>query len=479
MGINKTILSGILSSFGNVAPTTIIKSLSDFPTALSGYYSEEIVSGNNKVKFNDPGCMLAFRIKGSSASLYCGSGSGAIAYPYRILVDSFNTYPSFVTPPLPVGTDPNRKLTLFSGLSDTWHTVVIWRNASTTGQWIYSNKPVIEAYGSNAQVLPLGLIYNPIDSGFPGVYTSPRTTVSAIPSTAPTASSGWGAMNTGSMHFKAKFDEIYILSRQQCVLVSINGSNLIRYDLATTDAGAAIPTYSPLWRKILIPSSTSLSDIIISGGGGASTSAYGFGTNNEIIGICLTGDFAQMLAPNNKRHLTLIGASQVQGNGGTSAGNSAEVDCHMIQNRINVFSLNVAQAGGTIAACNAAMPTTLTKIPYKDIAMLSIGINSTDDAQFITDYKTLIQTLLTYGYNKVICRTLVTTGSNVSRNAKIIQAVNETADPRVIIADTSSWVATTTGGNGIIKMPDGAHPSADGYATMADLTVRDHASLFI
>lgn len=480
MGLNKTILAGILSGMGSVPPSTVLKSLSDFPSALSGYYTEEIVSGNNKVKFADPGCVLAFLIKGSSASLYCGSGSGAIAYPYRVLVDSFDTYPAFVTPPLPVGTDPNRKLVLFSGLADSWHTVLIWRNASTSGQWLYSNKPMIEVFGSGAQVVPLGAIYNPVDPAFPGVYTSPRVTVSAIPTVAPTSSSGWGAMNTGSLHFRARFDEIYILSRQQCVMASVNGSGLTRYDLASTDAGAAVPTYSPLWRKLPIAGSgSSMAEVIISGGGGAGTSAYGFGANNEILGVCLTGEFAQMAAPKAKRHLTLIGASQAQGNGGTGAGNSAEVDCHMIQNRIDVYALNVAQAGGTIAACNTAMPATLAKIPYKDIAMLSIGINSNDDAQFITDYKALIQTLLMSGYNKVICRTLVTTGSNTSRNSKIAQAVTETADARVVLADTSTWTATTSGGVGVIKMPDGAHPSADGYSTMADLTVRDHFGLFV
>jgi lysophospholipase L1-like esterase len=48
----------------------------------------------------------------------------------------------------------------------------------------------------------------------------------------------------------------------------------------------------------------------------------------------------------------------------------------------------------------------------------------------------------------------------------------------VVFASVATWTATTNGAGGSIAMPDGVHPNAAGYQTMADFWVRDHAALF-
>jgi len=144
-----------------------------------------------------------------------------------------------------------------------------------------------------------------------------------------------------------------------------------------------------------------------------------------------------------------------------------------------IDATNNALSGGTIADMTTAIPTIAGKFQVKDIFLLSVGINSADDGSFQSSYQALITAVLAAGWTKVLCRGLVTTTAQTSKNAKIAAAVTAMANPAVVYLDVSTWVATTNGAGGTIAMPDGAHPNAAGFATMADFMVRDHAALFV
>lgn len=470
-----TLLRAILAGGGvpPPAPATIYSTYNDQPSALGGFCLEPSGGRWNLTASSTAGGAMggcfAYRIKGSSASMFAYGGDTT---PFRVVVDSDDLTTS-TAPTLSGG-----KMPLFSGLSDTWHTVFIWTDNSETGQGFPNGaNNLIEAYGSAAQVLPMGMAYNLGDTAFPGVVAGPRidTTYYPQPKKQMIGSSSqttWGG-SASSVHMRATYDNLYMFCSGSAthVMVSINGALATACALSTHPGANA----AGLWRKVDTPSQSTVAEIIISGGGKETAGAISVGVIMQ--GVMVTGSSASIAAPTaTKRHVVMIGASQVEGvvTGATGYRN----DGHLVQNRLNIYLTNNGLAGGTITGLNTAIPTVATKYPTKDIAMLSVGINSADDANFQTDYTTLIQSCLTAGWSKVICRGLVTTTAQTSKNAKIAAAVASFSSAAVVYADVASWVATTDGSGGTIAMPDGAHPNAAGFAKMADLWYSDHASLF-
>lgn len=442
-------------------PATIFKSFTELAGSYIGYYSIPSGGRGNMLTGN-----LAFRIKGSSASLYSFSGD---ATPFRVLVDS-DTFSTRVTPTLASG-----KIPLFSGLADAWHTVIIWRDNSPSGQGFAITGNLVEAYGSAADVQPMGVAYNVCDPAFPGIATAARTTQADNPSglLTVTDTTGWSGRPVGSVHMRAKYDRLYVMCRKTSthVFVSVNGAlgtacSLSAWDDSTQGIDG--------WRLVTTPASASdYSELIISGGGAEAITT----PETQLYGVMAVGSTAAIAAPTGtKRHVTMLGASQVEGVALGAGG--YRNDIHLAQNRLGIYASSNGQAGGAITTLTAAIPTVATKYAVKDIALLSIGINSTDDGAFQSSYEALITAVLAAGWTKVICRGVVTVSSTTSKNAKIAAAVASIGNPNVVYADVSTWTATTNGAGGTIAMPDGAHPNAAGFATMADFMVRDHASLF-
>lgn len=442
-------------------PATIFKSFTELAGSYVGYYSIPSGGRGNMLVGN-----LALRIKGSSASLFSFSGDTT---PFRVLVDS-DTFSTRVIPTLAGG-----KIPLFSGLSDTWHDVIVWRDNSVSGQGFAITGNLVEAYGSGANAQPMGVAYNVCDPTFPGIATAARTTQADNPSglLTVTDSTGWSTRPVGSVHMRAKYDRLYVMCNKTAthVLVSVGGALGTACSLSDwDDSTAGIDG----WRLVNTPASaSSFSELIISGGG-AEVSTIPV---TQLYGVMAVGSTAEIAAPTGtKRHVTMMGASQVEGI--TAGAGGYRNDIHLAQNRLGIYAASNGLSGGAITALTAAMPTIATKYAVKDIALLSVGINSADDANFQGDYQALITAVLAAGWSKVICRGVVTVASTASKNAKISAAVTAIGNANVVYADVSTWTATTNGAGGTIAMPDGAHPNAAGFATMADFMVRDHAALF-
>lgn len=462
MGLNKTLLAQLLAGAGAAPlPATIFKSFTEMAGSYVGYYSIPSGGRGNMLVGN-----LALRIKGSSASLFSFSGDTT---PFRVLVDS-DTFSTRAIPTLASG-----KIPLFSGLSDTWHDVIVWRDNSVSGQGFAITGNLVEAYGSGADAQPMGVAYYLTDPTFPGVSTVQVATQADNPSgmLTPALATGWTTTAIGSIHMRARFDKLYIFANKAVthVMVSVNGA------LATACAVSAWDDSTQGidgWRLVTLTASpSSYAELIISGGGAES----GVITAVQMTGIMAYGSTASIIAPTStKRHVAMLGASQVEGI--VSGAGGYRNDIQMAQNRLSIYATNNGLAGGTIANLTTAIPTIAGKFQAKDICLLSVGINSADDGSFQSSYQALITAVLVAGWTKVICRGLVTTTAQTSKNAKIAAAVAAIANPNVVYADVSTWVATTNGVGGTIAMPDGAHPNAAGFATMADFMVRDHASLF-
>lgn len=454
-----------------IVPSLVSASYNDQPEAFMGFATQPSAGRWNMTgatEFID-GAMFAYRIKGTSARMSCFGGDTT---PYRVLVDSEN-FAAFNTPTLSAG-----KITLFTGLADTWHTVFIWADNSPTGQgFVAPSATLIEA----DEIAPMGQIWRLGDAAFPGVSACLRNANIYYPLSTNlvvgrSALTGYG--NTGqSIHMRAKFDSLWVYCNKTttAVSVSINGA------LATVTSLSALDTGTQTtggWRKINLPAQVSYADFIITGAGAAPPSVV---TGQPIQGIMAVGDGANMIAPTNtaKRHVCMMGASQVEGVAAGGAGAFIN-DLAMVQNRLPIFGVSCGLAGSTITTLTAAVPAIAARLEVRDIAMLSVGINSTDNAQLTIDYTALIQACLDNGFTKVIARGLVQASSNDSKNAKIASAVASFGSGAVVYADVSTWgLATVGGAGGTIAMPDGSHPSAAGYQTMADFWVRDHAGLFV
>lgn len=443
-----------------IPPSTLNATFSSVQDAYFGFYT---VNGSTR-RFAAIRSALSLRIKGTQADLYCTSGDST---PYRVLVDD-QAHTAYSTPTLSGG-----KIPLFTGLADAEHIVHIFSDNSDTGQSIPTTGTLLSVTGVQPYATKLGTSYMTTDVSFPGIYTgtvNANATYSPATATIPASSVGWGHRNTGSIHFRAKFTEMYVFTYSKTVYVSINGGIMQKVSM---EESASANRY---WKKIagITGSLSSYSSVMISGGGGT---AGAYAVDQEILGVMLTGDGAEMVAPTGtKRHCTMFGASQVEG----AAADSACVDIHMAQPNLPVYALSAGSSGQTLAAAITTIPTWAPKVPYKDICLTSIGTNSPDDANFIPDYKSMVNALLTAGFQKIICRGILDVNSyQAAKNVKIAQAVSELNDSRVVYASIAGWVATTNGANGSIEMPDGNHPTEAGYRTMANKMVADHYSLFI
>ncbi len=429
-------------------------------SAFFGYFDTTTTAGRKVWQTSDSSFIV--RVRGSSCTMACASGDSS---PWHVSVDhGADTVPTFTS----------GSITLFSGLSDDWHVVQVWPDNSTSGStYTPTTGTLLSVTGLSPQAEALGTGYFVKNPSFAGVATFAETTTPGgnfLPTyPRPTCNAGWG-VSGGSVHFKAKFTDIYVHTTSPEVWYSVDGGTWTRETLGaspTNNSGKA-----RAWRKInsLTGSLSTFKELIIS-------DSPVLTTDLPIMGVLLTGEGNDLAAPTaTKTVMHAFGASQTYGFSATEG----SIDVNRLQ--VTIPSLAAGQhgnSGGTIAQANAAFSAWVAKIPasLRQHVQLSIGINSTNDANFQTDYLTLINNFLSAGFTKVICRGLVQVTDNTSKNAKIEAAVAAAANPAVVYASVSTWTASTNGANGSIEMPDGTHPNDAGYITMAELALRDHVSI--
>ena len=447
---------------GGAPPVTLTFTDTQVSGGYFGYFDLVTTAGRRLWEPHNSG--LALMVTGTDASMNAAGGAAA----FQVSIDGG----AWAAPTLAAG-----KFQLFAGLSDTKHIVLVCsnntfppsNNTSTSGA-------LISVTGANPQAAPAAAVqWHLRDPSSPIIYThadAPTIGGNYVPTLGTTtaqASVGFGFVG-GSQHFMAKGDAVYVFTACPSIFYSVNGGAWTKQNTVRPIAGT---TNRRSWQKINTPlDPNTLQSIVITDSPAAPSN-----TALPTIGVMVTGQGAQIAAPSAKTYVAMFGASQVEGVG-ASVGS---VDVHRLQVPFqNIAAANYGQSGATIVAGNTAFPNIMANIPSgkRQTIILSIGINSADDASFQGDYQTLINTVLAAGYSKVICRGLLQTASNVSKNAKIAAAVAAVADARVVFADVSTWTAATTDtGAPVVVMPDGSHPNDLGYDRMATLVVRDHSAL--
>lgn len=450
-----------LASYRTPVPTTQTFTDAQVAGGLFGYFDTTTTAGRRL--WDSHNSALHLQITGTSATMAATAGATA----FQVSVDGG----AWTTPTISGGVLP-----LFSGLSDTTHSVqVLPNNTFPTGNWTPTTGALISVTGLTPTAVPTAAVqWHTLDTLSPVLTTHAQGAAPGgnyLPALGvTTASTGFG-VSGASVHFRAKSTGIYVFTAAPEIWYSADGGTWTKQTLTKPIIGS-VPRRC--WQMLSVtPNAAALQSLVVSDSPGSAAK------EPPTLGVMVSGVGAQIAAPStSKTIVTLFGASQVEGVGATVG----SVDIHRAQVPFSALAgVQYGLAGATIVLLNSSFTTIMSAVPVskRQTAILSVGINSADDASFQGDYQTLIGTVLAAGYSKVVCRGLIQAGaSNASKNAKIQAAVTAVSNPAVVYADVSTWAAATTDtGAPVIVMPDGAHPNDLGYDRMTTLIVRDHSAL--
>lgn len=451
---------GRIAGYRTPVPTTQTFTDTQVSGAFFGYFDTTTTAGRRL--WDSHNSALHLQITGTDASMSAFAGATA----YQVSVDGG----AWSTP-----TISGNVLPLFSGLSDATHSVqVIPNNTFPAGNYTPTTGALISVTGiAPAAVATAAAQWHTVDASSPVVATHAQAAAPGgnyLPAhQVTTASAGYG-VSGGSVHLRAQSTGVYVFTAVPELWYLFDGGTWTKQTLTKPGIGA---TARRCWQKLTAtPNASALQSIVVS------DSPASAAKEPPTLGVMVSGSGAQIAAPSvSKTIVTLLGASQVEGVGATIG----SVDVHRMQASIPTLAgVQYGLAGATINLLTSSFATLMASVPVakRQTALLSIGVNSADDASFQGDYQTLIGTVLAAGYSKVVCRGLLLTGSTASKNAKIQAAVTAVGNPAVVFADVSTWTAATTDLGGLsVWMPDGAHPNDTGYDRMAQLVVRDHSAL--
>ena len=432
-------------------------------SSLLPAYMGNYTLASNVYRMEQSNGALFLKINASSAEMLCTAGDTT---PYRIMVDT-EDYAEATTPAglTEYGTTTGttsliKKISLFNGVGAE-RKVLVFSDNSNAGQSFgdATTGSLLALTGDSVSVTPVGTTYYCADPAFPGVITNPRVVNTSLPAYSNLSNgSAWSSRYVGSIHFRAKFTTMYVFTKSDLIEVSVDGGSFTRYTMAARlDVGGF---RNRGWRRVPITGNGTLQSIIIAG----ATSTALTGGEGVITGVMLSGSAPEMQAPSGtRRHLAQFGASQTEG-----VGCEGFIDTHLVQDRLPIYVISAGQAGkkveeaivGTIFADWAA------ELPYRDILLLSIGINDTDMPNFQSNYQNLIGKAITAGFNRVICRGLGFPLAD-AKNLLIDAAVTAVSDPRVVYASIDSWTGIA-----------GVHPDRTEYLLMAGYSVRDHSAFY-
>jgi hypothetical protein len=447
------------AAYRQPVPTTQTFTDAQLSGAFFGYFDTTTTAGRRL--WDSASSAMHLQITGTDATMAANAGATA----FQVSVDGG----AWTTPTISANVLP-----LFSGLSDTTHSVQIApNNTFPAGNWTPTTGVLISVKGlTPTAVATATQQWHVLNGSSPIISTHAQGAAPGgnyLPALGVTVSTTGFGTSGGSSQFRAKHSGVYVFTAVPEIWYSIDGGTWTKQTLTRPLIGAV---NRRSWQKLNITASPSAyQSVIVSDSPSASK-------EGQTLGVMVGGTGADIQAPSaSKTYVTLFGASQVEGVGATIG----SVDIHRLQVLFPGLAGNQhGLAGATITLLNSSFATIMGFVPAgkRQTAILSIGINSADDASFQGDYQTLIGTVLAAGYTKVICRGLVQVSSNASKNAKIQAAVAAVGNPAVTYADVSTWTAATTDtGSPVIVMPDGSHPNDLGYDRLAQLVLRDHLTL--
>ena len=436
--------SSSLRTIGTVSPST-----TNFTYAQAG----SNITGN--IALNSPtGKVTAVsatstRYPGVWAGVITGTDASIVAYQNTSTQPAGMVEVSVDGGPFTSCAISGGKYVLFAGLSQASHLVLVRINSAYSTSANFPNSgtllsvtgapPSIVSYsnwvqpgdGNSNTAHTNAIIANPQGAGY--------TPASVIDNSANAQA------NISSVAIKGDPTELLIFSRARYFFLSVDGAAGTRYDAGSTATAERM--------------------VRITGLSGTHTYYVWTGQQGAYPILSIGGVYSTGISNiATKKRMDQYGDSITAGQGATCYG---DTDTFKVAHALGYVGGNYGVSGNTVANLYARMPTILAEksVTASDVAVLAIGrndISASWDATRISNYTSMVSSLLTAGYGKVICRGILPEGAQTwtSQNGSIQSIVTGFADSRVVFCDTSSWSGIATS--------DGTHPTDAGYVTVAN-----------
>jgi hypothetical protein len=348
--------------------------------------------------------------------------------------------------------------TLFTGLSDTQHTVLIRCNVTISGaEWFAITGNVLDVTGASPALSP---VTNWVTVG--DVNADSNAAVEAAtgwtPNTKPRAGSNSGTYgpNISSLHVLGAYTTLNIVCLSTYVFVSVDGAEPTEYTLGTDNyyelTGLSGTHEYYVWAS-------------------ESNTAYGF-----VLGV---GGNVATTAISPKKRLDVFGSSTVRGN---AASKNGLADVFRVAAYFGYVGCSHGADGDTFASLATRIVAATSAKTYNanDVAYVAIGRNDVYgnyNGTGQTNFNTSVTRLSTI-YSKVIVRGLLPSYTGGSGEVAEFTADNLTM---------AGWVTTLALSNvyyvdpialnwsGIDRPGDTVHPNDAGYTAIVGYEKRDFA----
>lgn len=397
---------------------------------------------------NTGGSLWCGFIKGTAATLLANSSSSAGAIvvsvdggAYANAADSSFTY------------------TLFTGLPDVEHYVVIKIGAAFGQDNVYLNKlgspTILNITGSNPY---LRMATDWVHTGVTNALSvASGMTVANVANYTPNRSKRGvytGVSNIGSARIRGDFRTIFVASNGPAGLSSVYISK---------DGGTPV--------KHTLPLTPGTGGYIHAIKGLSGLHTYNVWTNVSGIIFGAAGD-SPHVDIGAKRQMHQFGDSTTNGSTG---GNEGESEVLRTAAALGFAGTTIGVHGQAIdgpTGLDVALDTYLPALTVTsdDVAVLAVGRNNLSTnwtGATDTALASCISKLVAKGYGKIICRSVLPTGTRSSlyptESGKIQTAVTNAANPNVVFCDISGLPVHST--------VDGTHPDAAGYGVIVAYTI--------
>jgi hypothetical protein len=422
------------------------------PTTTNFTYAET-VSGWGGTLSTTKNAARLYGIANSSirATFWAGYITGTHAYIFA--TSDFGANPGLIDVSIDGGLTftvaPNvsTKYTLFAGLPHASRFVVIRFGGSFgTAPYILNTGTIFEVTGQPPAMAPIVGWRVPFDTNTDKIESnqSEANQASYVPTLRPSLPSG---TNPPSIMFKATTDSLYIATYSPTVFVSIDGAAPTKY---TRTAGQGV---------------------LVTGLSGEHTYNI-WSTSPQVLYVGIGSGSFSALTP--LRRLDQFGDSITAG--GASGTVAGDVETFAVAAALGYVGGTSGLGGNTIATLGTRLTGVLAAktVTGSDVAILAIGRNdiATASATRQSGYVSLINALITKGYGKIICRSVLRSDNGTSYTAvndDIIAAIATVGDPKAVYLDIEGWFP--------VSQPDDTHPDVAGYEQMRVYGIADYPAV--
>jgi hypothetical protein len=400
---------------------------------------------------------LVFYAKGTACTIQSGGAFNSSADLWVMSIDDGAPVSSGTSS----GGSGEKVSTLFTGLADTWHKVVLVAGTGTgTALWVdatLANAIVVtgadplviipqnvETFKGSANALSAGLFKTTTNTDF-------------LP-TQVVGQSGTLQETTYGVAGRATFSRLFASCTSDAIYVSIDGAAPTRHAASTPDlgtavvCGVAVDTVDDAEHTILV---------------------WANDTNNANAQISLATQSGEAIALPTANRMYTFGHSIVVGQDAESGAGSTSYNSMAWRN--GYLPTIMAKSGYTFVEMNAALPDVLLTVDVAagDVAVVSLGRNDSTaamDTTRLAAYNGILDKLVAKGFGQIMCLGAMPDAGFLAAAdpGQLNDSIETMVDARgagdnVVYVDRNNYTAITT--------VDGVHPNDAGYLEMAALDV--------